>query len=646
MSKIHELTPVLADQIAAGEVVERPASVIKELVENSIDAKSTQIDINVKDAGLNSMQVVDDGIGIENDDIKLAFKRHATSKINNPQDLFKVHSLGFRGEALPSIASVSDVQLKTSTGDEGTKLHIRGSKIESIMPSESRRGTSITVSDLFYNTPARLKYMKSLQTELAKITDIVDRLAIGHPNIAFSLVHNNRELIRTSGRNNLQQVIGDIYGARNLKRIIKINNQDDDFKINGYISLPELTRASRNYVTIILNGRYVKNYNIFKALTDGYGSKLMVGRYPIVTLNINLDPTLIDVNVHPTKQTVRISKEEQLCNLISKTVYDAIFPQNLIPDAMNRDQSVKPHYETSQIQMDLNKASTHHPISSLENFKDNNKSYDLDDTIDESVKSDVEASNVENSIIIKNKSDLSSSSVINFKEKYDNESDALPFGETKSELNSDESNLDDVEVTRFPNLRYIGQLHGTYLIAESDNGMYILDQHAAQERINYEKFRTEIGDVSDDQQNLLVPIVLDYPASDAIIIKQKIDVLHSVGINIEIFGKNSFVVKQHPTWIKGSDEEETIRSMIDWVIENKKISVASFRAKTAIMMSCKRAIKANHHLDRKQAINLIDNLSKVQNPFNCPHGRPVLVSFSNADMERMFKRIQDPHKSE
>ncbi|WP_105957181.1 DNA mismatch repair endonuclease MutL [Apilactobacillus quenuiae] len=646
MSKIHELTPILADQIAAGEVVERPASVIKELVENSIDAKSTQIDINVEDSGLKSMQVVDDGIGIESDDIKLAFKRHATSKINNPQDLFKVHSLGFRGEALPSIASVSDVQLKTSTGDEGTKIHIRGSKIESIMPSESRRGTSITVSDLFYNTPARLKYMKSLQTELAKITNIVDRLAIGHPDIAFSLVHNNRELIRTSGRNNLQQVIGDIYGARNLKRIIKIDNQDDDFKINGYISLPELTRASRNYVTIILNGRYVKNYNIFKALTDGYGSKLMVGRYPIVTLNINLDPTLIDVNVHPTKQTVRISKEEQLCNLISKTVYDAIFPKNLIPDVMNRDRAVKPHYETSQMQMDLNKASTHYSTNNIEKLKDSNTPSDLDNIIDNSVKSDVESSDVENSIIVKNRSDLSNPSVKKFAEKYDNESDILPFDKNKEQLMSDDDNPTDEKEGRFPNLRYIGQLHGTYLITESDNGMYILDQHAAQERINYEKFRTEIGDVSDDQQNLLVPIVLDYPAPDAIIIKQKIDVLHSVGINIEIFGKNSFVVKQHPTWIKGSDEEETIRSMIDWVIANKKISIAAFRAKTAIMMSCKRAIKANHHLDRKQAINLIDNLSRVNNPFNCPHGRPVLVSFSNADMERMFKRIQDPHKSE
>ncbi|UQS85190.1 DNA mismatch repair endonuclease MutL [Apilactobacillus apisilvae] len=638
MPKIHELTPVLADQIAAGEVVERPASVIKELVENSIDAKSSQIDINIKDAGLKSMQVVDDGYGIDNNDIKLAFKRHATSKINNPQDLFKVHSLGFRGEALPSIASVSDVKLKTSTGDEGTSIHIKGSKIESIMPSESRRGTNITVSDLFYNTPARLKYMKSLQTELSKITDIVDRLAIGHPNIAFSLVHNNREIIRTSGRNNLQQVIGDIYGSRNLKKMISINNQDDDFKISGYVSLPELTRSSRNYVTIILNGRYVKNFNIFKALNDGYGSKLMVGRYPIVALNIKLDPTLTDVNVHPTKQTVRISKEEQLCNLITKTVYESIFPKNLIPDAMTRERGVKPKYQnTDQIQMDLNKASTQYHPSVSKEFKE---------TIEPSVQENIKSSNVQNSIIVKNKEDLKSKQLLDFKEKYDNEEDALPFGDTSNETKNSDENKTLKEETRFPKLRYIGQLHGTYLIAESDNGMYILDQHAAQERINYEKFRVEIGEVSENQQNLLVPLILDYPASDSMIINNKMDILHSVGINIEIFGQNSFVVKQHPTWIKSGEEESTIRSMIDWVIDDKKISVASFRAKAAIMMSCKRAIKANHHLDRKQAVQLISDLSKANNPFNCPHGRPVLVSFSNGDMEKMFKRIQDPHKSE
>lgn len=643
MHKIHELSTILADQIAAGEVVERPASVVKELVENSIDAQSTQIDINIEDAGLKKVEIIDDGIGINHDDVEIAFKRHATSKINNQRDLFKVQSLGFRGEALPSIASVSDVHLKTSTGDEGTQIHIKGGEIKEIKPAEARRGTSICVEDLFFNTPARLKYMKTIKTELAKISDIVDRLAIGHPDIAFSLVHNQREILRTSGRGQLQQVIGDIYGAKNLKRIIKIENADNDFKISGFVSLPELTRASRNYVTITLNGRYVKNYALFKAITDGYGSKLMVGRYPIAVLNIELDPVLTDVNVHPTKQTVRISKEDQLCNLVAQTIYDTIYQENLIPEVMTRDRAVQPRYTTEQLQMQINQYSKTNEEPKSESLVNDYVEPVLQPQAEEeetTPKEDIKNSDID-AIYISNKAQLNDKDVQSFAHRY--EHSVTPFGE--SEVTDDEvSNNDDQP--RFPKLLYIGQLHGTYLIAESDDGMYIVDQHAAQERINYERLRTEIGEVANDQQSLLVPLVLDYPNRDALIIQEKLGMLQEVGLNVEPFGKNSFVVKQHPTWIEEGNEEETIREMIDWVINHKNISVASFRAQTAIMMSCKQAIKANHHLDRKQAVHLLDELATVNNPFNCPHGRPVLVSFSNTDMEKMFKRIQDPHTND
>lgn len=635
MHKIHELSAILADQIAAGEVVERPASVVKELVENAIDAQSTQIDINIEDAGLKKIEIIDDGIGIDQDDVQIAFKRHATSKINDQKDLFMVRSLGFRGEALPSIASVSDVHLKTSTGDEGTQIHIKGGKVEDIKPSDSRRGTSICVENLFFNTPARLKYMKSLRTELSQISDIVDRLAIGHPDIAFSLVHNHKEILRTSGRGQLKQVIGDIYGAKNLKKIIKISNQDDDFTIDGYVSLPELTRSARSHITINLNGRYIKNYSLVKAITDGYGSKLMVGRYPIAVLNIKLNPILTDVNVHPTKQTIRISKEDQLCNLVAKTIYDTIYKENLIPDVMTRDRAVKPKYTNQQLQMEINQYSvSNHPKTSDEELvQPNFTSNDSEDKIDSEV--DLKISNID-SIFITNRNQLNDDSVIEFTQKY--AVPATPFNDEEDVLV--ESKPAEV---RFPKLLYIGQLHGTYLICESDDGMYIVDQHAAQERINYERLREEIGEVSDDQQNLLVPLVLNYPNRDALIISEKLETLKKVGLDIEAFGNNSFIIKQHPTWISEGTEEETIREMIDWVLSHKDISVADFRADTSIMMSCKQAIKANHHLDRKQAVHLLDELATVNNPFNCPHGRPVLVSFSNTDMEKMFKRIQDPH---
>lgn len=653
LHKIHELSSILADQIAAGEVVERPASVVKELVENSIDAQSTQIDINVYDAGLKSIEVIDDGLGINHDDVQLAFKRHATSKISNPHDLFKVKSLGFRGEALPSIASVSDITLKTSTGDEGTLVHIKGGKLIDVMPSNSRKGTSVIVKDLFYNTPARLKYMKTIKTELAQISDIVDRLSLGHPDIAFSLVHNNREILRTSGRGNLQQVIGDIYGAKHLKEIIKIDDHNDDFTISGYLSFPELTRASRNYVTLILNGRYVKSASLFKALIDGYGSKLMVGRYPIAVLKIELDPTLIDVNVHPTKQTVRISKEEALCNLISNSVYQTIFKENLIPRVMTRDRAVQPRYTTKQLQFEVNRISDaqkqHHTLGATPQITTSTENYISSSDVRTpkvSLNSDSMAESIQ-PIIITSVNQLALPEVQAFATRYTNSVE--PFGnfsEVWASDNNDDNLISEKKMSseiRFPNLMYIGQLHGTYLLAESSDGLYLIDQHAAQERINYERLRVSIGDVAKDQQRLLVPIVLDYPNRDALIIEQNMDKLRSVGIQIEIFGKNSFVIHQHPTWINSGQEEKTIREMIDWVINDNKLTVAKFREKTAIMMSCKQAIKANHHLDRKQAVHLIEQLSTVNNPFNCPHGRPVLVSFTNQDLEKMFKRIQDPH---
>lgn len=308
MAKIHELSEILANQIAAGEVVERPASVVKELVENSIDAGAKQIDIIIEDAGLKSIQIIDDGNGIEAEDVETAFKRHATSKIIDRKDLFKVHTLGFRGEALPSIASVSDVVMETAvSGQAGTKIHIKGGEVLEKTLSASREGTTITVSDLFYNTPARLKYLKSVQTELSYISDIVNRLALSHTDVALSLTNNGRQLLQSAGNGNLQQTIGAIYGVQNARQMVKFEDANLDFKISGYTSLPKLTRASRNYISLLVNGRYVKNFQLTKAVIEGYGSKLMTGRYPITVLSIELDPTLVDVNVHPTKQEIKIS---------------------------------------------------------------------------------------------------------------------------------------------------------------------------------------------------------------------------------------------------------------------------------------------------------------------------------------------------
>lgn len=665
MPKIHELASVLADQIAAGEVVERPASVVKELVENAIDAHSTQIDITVEEAGLQRIVVVDDGDGIADEDSEMAFKRHATSKITDRRDLFRIKSLGFRGEALPSIASVADVTLITSTGGVGTEIHNVGGIIQEHKAAEARKGTTVIVKELFGNVPARLKYLKSPATELARITDIVNRLALSYPTVAFSLVHNGRELTRTTGRGDLQQVIAGIYGVQSARKMVAISGQNPDFRVSGYVSLPELTRASRQYISLLLNGRYIHNFQLSKALIAGYGSKLMVGRYPLAVLDIQMDPLLVDVNVHPTKQEVRISQEAELTQLIQETVFKRLSQENLIPDVFDEVQTKQPETKTTdQLTMALNDVSAKYDMSDRQVLG-------AQQMPSESVAQPSDAAPVATSVgqpaplqtpeevpvepvVVHDKRDFATPAVQRFDAKYRQEQVAAPLGQSAVSAAVDQpaveatAPIEPVQATpaqRFPTLRYLGQVHGTYLLAEADDGLYLVDQHAAQERVNYEFYRQAIGEVSDDEQKLLVPIVLDYPTTDVLELTNHLETLASVGIHLDSFGPNSFIVHEHPTWFKAGQETATIQEMIDWVLKDGKISVAAFREKTAIMMSCKRAIKANHHLDAQQARALLQKLATAENPFNCPHGRPVLVHFTDQDLEKLFKRIQDPHHS-
>lgn len=649
MAKIHQLSATLSNQIAAGEVIERPASVVKELVENAIDANATQVDIDIEDAGLKLIQVRDNGNGIEADDVPTAFLRHATSKILTTRDLFNVHSLGFRGEALASIAAVADVTLETATESGiGTVYHIAGGEPKDQHTAAVRQGTQLAVRDLFFNTPARLKYVKSQQTELSRIVDIVNRLAMAHPDVAFTLRHEQNLVVKTAGHGDLQQTLAGIYGVSAAKSMLAFAGEDLDFKLSGYTSLPDTTRASRNYLSLMINGRYIKNYALTKALIAGYGSKLMVGRYPLAVVNVTMDPLLVDVNVHPTKQEVRLSKEPQLAELLTQTIRARLSTENLIPDALHNLRQREP-VDLTQLTADLNEATnaagatqpervaeTPVPFSSAEVAPTPQPAApapaeaDLGLTLDE----------LNETPIFQDQSHLRA-----WDAKFGPTAEPQPTPTLAVATAEPEASSAAAASERFPSLRYLAQMHGTYLLAEGEDGFYILDQHAAQERVNYEYYRQAIGEVSDDEQRLLVPIVLDYPASDAVTIRASRAVLESVGLYLEDFGQNTFVVRQHPTWFKAGQEEETIKEMVDWVIRDGHLSVAQFREKTAIMMSCKRAIKANHHLDDRQASALLVKLAQAENPFNCPHGRPVLVHFSTTDMEKMFKRIQDSHIS-
>src|SRR3954447_10358066 len=363
MGKIIQLDDALSNKIAAGEVVERPASVVKELVENAIDAGSTVIEIEVEEAGLAKIRITDNGYGIDEEDVLLAFQRHATSKIKNENDLFRIRTLGFRGEALPSIASVSRLEMKTSTGEgAGNRVVIEGGKVEVFEKASARRGTDITISDLFYNTPARLKYMKTIHTELGNITDVVNRLALSHPEVAFRLIHNERKLLQTNGNGDVRQVLASIYGMAIAKQLVPITGQSLDYKINGFASMPEVTRASRNYISTMINGRFIKNYALAKAIQEGYHTLLPIGRFPIVLLNIEMDPLLVDVNVHPSKMEVRISKEAELDELVTNMIKDTFKSKILIPTAYTPVKKEEPKSEQTAFVLDEGTTFTSKPI--------------------------------------------------------------------------------------------------------------------------------------------------------------------------------------------------------------------------------------------------------------------------------------------
>ncbi|GEO58022.1 DNA mismatch repair endonuclease MutL [Companilactobacillus bobalius] len=648
MGIIHELPVELSNQIAAGEVIERPASVVKELVENSIDAQATQVLITIQQAGLKLIEVNDNGKGISSDDVEVAFLPHTTSKISNDRDLFNIRTLGFRGEALASIASISKLTVLTSMdGKSAVRAKYSGNELVKKETFARSKGTTITVEDMFFNTPARLKYVKSLHTELNKIVDIVDRLAMGHPDISFRLINEGKDLVWTSGNDNLQQTIAGIYGRTIASHMLEFENSDPDYEIHGFFSKPDTTRSNRSYISLILNGRYIRNFQLTNAVIRGYGSKLMVARFPVAVIDIKMDPSLVDINVHPTKQEVRLSNEGHIGDLISDGIKRRLSDQNLIPDAvknLGRKEPVKTVDTYKPEQISFSDIATIAKIS--EPLSTPTKTIEPENPMPNEQPQPMETSEtfetpMTGMPIFKDPDHLKL-----WDQRLQKETESkvkVLNSEPQAADTKDSEPINQEEKSGFPDLRYIGQIHGTYLVAESEDGFYLIDQHAAQERVNYEYYRKEIGKVSNDQQKLLVPIVLDYPNSESILIREKKPVLESIGLYLDDFGQNSFVVNTHPTWFVPGQEESTIKEMVDYVLNDSKISVASFREKNAIMMSCKRAIKANHHIDDREAVQLLHNLTKAENPYNCPHGRPVLVEFSNKDLEKMFKRIQDPH---
>ncbi|WP_076457702.1 DNA mismatch repair endonuclease MutL [Bacillus subtilis] len=625
MAKVIQLSDELSNKIAAGEVVERPASVVKELVENAIDADSTVIEIDIEEAGLASIRVLDNGEGMENEDCKRAFRRHATSKIKDENDLFRVRTLGFRGEALPSIASVSHLEITTSTGEgAGTKLVLQGGNIISESRSSSRKGTEIVVSNLFFNTPARLKYMKTVHTELGNITDVVNRIALAHPEVSIRLRHHGKNLLQTNGNGDVRHVLAAIYGTAVAKKMLPLHVSSLDFEVKGYIALPEITRASRNYMSSVVNGRYIKNFPLVKAVHEGYHTLLPIGRHPITFIEITMDPILVDVNVHPSKLEVRLSKETELHDLIRDGIKDVFKQEQLIPSAQLPKKSApviknEQQFITFDEKPPEKKVPEKSTAPSYSPMKLSSVVKELVDVEEELPPLQFDAPPIVDQEQTLEVSDVSEEQPETFEQECHEEQQ--PASE------------------RVPIMYPIGQMHGTYILAQNENGLYIIDQHAAQERIKYEYFREKVGEVEPEVQDMIVPLTFHYSTNEALIIEQHKQELESVGVFLESFGSNSYIVRCHPAWFPKGEEAELIEEIIQQVLDSKNIDIKKLREEAAIMMSCKGSIKANRHLRNDEIKALLDDLRSTSDPFTCPHGRPIIIHHSTYEMEKMFKRV-------
>lgn len=588
MSKIMVMDEVLANKIAAGEVVEKTMNVVKELVENSIDASSHSIKIELIDSGVKEIKVTDDGVGMSQEDAVLAFSRHATSKLHSIDDLFHIGSLGFRGEALPSIASVSEVRLKTSDGNVGTEVVLHGGKIVSVLPSDERQGTSITVSNLFYNTPVRLKYLKNLYIELANITDYVNKMALSYPDVQFVLKNNGKILLNTDGSGNLLKVIHAIYGLDVTKKMIAVSNENDDYAIHGYISYPEMAKSNRQAITILVNGRVIKNNEINRVIIDNYHTYIPHDKFPIVVLNIDVDPILIDINIHPTKMDIKFSKMASLKELLTETIQNQLEQKTFIP-SVSTVSSFDMEEESTLFEEPIKVVKTvekeERVVPSYPKIEEVSLSFEVDDQ-------------------------------------------AVVLEEAK-------------EQPRIKVMHPVGLVHGTYIVAENEDGMFLIDQHAANERINYEKYLKQMGENHHQTIEPLVPLSFEFSNSEYLVLKEQFGLISSLDFEIEEFGINTILVRRHPLWVPKGREQEAIRKILDIIIEKEEFSQEKFMEKAAIMLSCKMSIKANDHISLEEMEHLLNTLRACNNPFTCPHGRPTIITYTKYELEKLFKRAMN-----
>lgn len=677
MGVIRVLDGHVADLIAAGEVVERPASVVKELVENAVDAGASRVDVTAEEGGLASIRVTDNGCGMDRDDLRLAFARHATSKIRTDRDLFRIRTLGFRGEALASIAAVSRVTCVSTDREDGLgwRIAIEGGAETAFGETAAPRGTDLVVRDLFYNTPARLKYMKTVQTEMGHVSDYMYRLALSRPDIAFSLRHNGHVLLKTTGNGDLLQVIAAIYGRTSARQMVRVAAENPDYALDGWIGRPELARSGRQAMTVVVNGRYIRNAGLSRAIQQAYHTLLPVNRYPLCVLHIRMDPTLVDVNVHPAKLEVRFSKERELLEFVEEALRKALREQTLIPEQRTGQRAVV-RERVVQERMPL-----YGPVGGDAGARDGAGVPRTDDReADRPDRTDAAEPPDPRDAAIRPGRPAESPSV-----RFPQDRDApgadrapLPGEETAPSgsvrhpapsggafagkpgrtgkapaartpapggqavrLYEPPAGTDPAAAAPvFPELHPIGQAHGTYIVAQNEEGLYLIDQHAAHERINYERYLGLFGNPGEIGQELLVPLTLEFTPAEAKIIERRLSVLAQAGVRMEPFGGSSFIVRSCPHWFPKGEERQIIEEMAAWLLaEQESVDIAKLREKSAILCACRHSRKANDPLSLREMKALIDRLSACQNPFTCPHGRPIIVRFTKYELEKMFKRV-------
>ena len=577
MNKINVMSDELINKIAAGEVVERICNVVKELVENSIDAGSKNIKIELIESGTKSIKVIDDGCGMSKEDAKLCFCRHATSKIKQENDLYFINTLGFRGEALAAIAAVSNTTLDTYDGKESTLINIKAGKITSTKVGSMRIGTIIEVKELFYNTPARLKFMKSLQTELANTVSLIEKVALSHPDISFEIINDNKQIFKTSGSNDLYKTIHEIFGLNTTRNMIKISCENYDYIINGYISNINISKSNKNNMITLVNGRVVTNQSVNRCIKDAYHSVLADNKYPIVVINIETDPTLIDVNIHPTKQDIKFSKLESLTDLLFTTIRSAL---------NQSDNTFKSYVEVEH-----------------NNYNVDNNDYVINEKL------------------------------------YEEEPRVIE--EVRLDLTGEDVNYEEDEVKRTDVLiKPVGLALGTYLIAQDEDTMYMIDIHAAAERCNYEKYLEKMASKKIYTTQMLFPVQLEYSHTEFMNIKNNIQELLDLGFGVEEFGTNTFRVYSHPDWLKEGFEEDSIKYIFELVGELKgNFDRVKFNDHVAATLACKASVKANTSISFEEMEQLINNLFKCKFPYTCPHGRPTIIKYPIYELEKMFKRV-------